>query len=383
MPDWKDLYSEVKKSKMAGAKKDVVKTVEKHGKILAIRGKYEKPKKVIKYCYASEKEVIKPQHVPKTDLTKYDVVLVGCPGSEIPKAGISKFREYVLMNGGWLYTTDWCLRTIVEKAFPGYLRWAGQKTGDVVVPCEIVDPHHPFVDGLYSELKKGKFSSKKKKAGKKLTFSWWLEDKSFPITVMRKDVVHVILRSPEIGRKWDEDPVLCYFDIGNQGGRVIHQISHTHLQKGGSKGKFASAMILTNILDEKVSIKHGLKKKGASGPNYQNYGGTTPQSGIDWGDGGQQWTTPSSSDDYVTPSMGNQNNSGVTPDLVGTAKIIEVEDPSSIPSSQKCALGDGNFDGYAGRVFKCSSCGAVYHEQCLNVQLQQGSCKICEKIFLY
>ena len=38
---WKDLYSEVKKRKMEALdKKEVVQAVEKHGKILAISGRY-------------------------------------------------------------------------------------------------------------------------------------------------------------------------------------------------------------------------------------------------------------------------------------------------------------------------------------------------------
>ncbi|MBD3354081.1 MAG: hypothetical protein GF364_21545 [Candidatus Lokiarchaeota archaeon] len=369
---------------MAGTKKDVVKAVEEHGKILAIEGKYEKPKKVIKHCYASVKEVIKPRKVPKEDLSKYDMVLVGCPGSEIPKSAISKFRDYVLMDGGWLYTTDWCLRTIVENAFPGYIRWAGQKTADAVVACQIVDPHHPFLDGLAFELKKGKYASKGPKKNKS-GFSWWLEDKSFPITVDRPDLVVVLIRSREIGKKWGEDPVLCYFDVGKKGGRVIHQISHTHLQKGGKSGKFASAMILTNILDEKVGIKHGIKKKSSGAPNYQEYYGTSqqPTSGVAWA--GQQsggYNAPNQGD-YVTPSQNGNADSGLTPELVGTAKVVEVTDVKSIPSSQKCALGDGNFVDYQGRVFKCGGCGAFYHENCLNIQLQTGMCKICERIFLY
>jgi len=43
MSEWKDLYSEVKKAKLAGQKGAIVKAVEQHGKILGIKGKYEKP----------------------------------------------------------------------------------------------------------------------------------------------------------------------------------------------------------------------------------------------------------------------------------------------------------------------------------------------------
>lgn len=364
----KDLYSEVKARKMAAlGKKDVVKAVEQHGKILAIRGKYEKPDKIIKFIYASKKEIVNPKVAHKKDFSQFDVVFVGCPGSDILKSGLSKFREYV-MDGGWLLTTDWCIRTIVEHVFPGYIHWAGEKTADAVVQCEMVDPHHPFLDGVQSEITTGKYS-KGSKGKASATFSWWLEDKSFPITVDRPDAVHVLIKSNELGQKWRKDPVLVYFDVGKKGGKVIHLISHTHLQKGGKKGKFVSAMILTNILDEVVSIKHGVKRSGGSS-GYKDYGGTASQPSIDWG------TSPQQSGNYITPDL--TSDSG----LVGTAKVVETNE--SQPSTQKCALGDGNFEGYTGKVFKCSSCGTVYHENCINMQLQQsGICKICEKIFLF
>ncbi|MCK4369565.1 MAG: hypothetical protein KAW03_00730, partial [Candidatus Lokiarchaeota archaeon] len=73
---WKDLYSEVKKRKMEALdKKDVVLAVEKHGKILAVNGRYEKPKKVIEHMYASLKNVIREKEIMKEDLSQYDVVL--------------------------------------------------------------------------------------------------------------------------------------------------------------------------------------------------------------------------------------------------------------------------------------------------------------------
>lgn len=388
MPDnWKDLYSEVKAKKMAAlGKQDVVKAVEKHGKILGIRGKYEKPEKVLKYCYANVKDVIKPEQVPKTNLSKYDVVLVGCPGSEIPKSGLSKFRDYVLEDGGWLLSTDWCLRTIVETAFPGYMHWGGEKTDDVVVPCELVDPYHPFLDGIYSEITSGKYANSGPKSYKKKpTFSWWLEDKSFPITIDRPELVHVLIRSEEIGRRWRRDPVFVYFDVGKHGGRVIHMISHAHLQKGGAKGHFVSAMILTNILDEKIGLKHGVKKKGV-GPQYVDYNEAAQQSSIEWASSPDSSSQNAGYEAYTNPNApgtSSGQSDGVSPELVGTAQVIEVTDKISIPSSQKCALGDGNFEGYEGRVFKCSGCGTLYHENCLNVQLQDGICKICERIFLF
>ena len=112
MSSWKDIYSEVKKRKMEALNKNnVVKAVEKHGKILAVDGRFEKPKKIIQHMYASEKKIIKPNDILKTNLNLYDVVLIGCPGkADTLQSSIvqSKIREFV-SNGGWLLTTDWCL----------------------------------------------------------------------------------------------------------------------------------------------------------------------------------------------------------------------------------------------------------------------------------
>ena len=80
MSSWKDLYSEVKRRKMEALdKKDVVKAVESHGKILAVEGRYEKPEKVVNHMYASVHETIKPKHFMKKNLNDYDVVLIDAP----------------------------------------------------------------------------------------------------------------------------------------------------------------------------------------------------------------------------------------------------------------------------------------------------------------
>ncbi len=144
----KSLYSEVKKRKMeALGKAAVVKQVEQHGKVLSIKGQYDQPDKVTSHMYAAVKDVINPGQFNKVTLSNYDLVVIGCPGNEIPGQFHPRFREYV-ENGGWILSTDWVLRTIVEPLFPGYIAWNGEKTADAVVACEIVDPSHPFLDGV-------------------------------------------------------------------------------------------------------------------------------------------------------------------------------------------------------------------------------------------
>ena len=370
MSSWKDLYSEVKQRKMEALdKKDVVKAVEKHGKILAVEGRYEKPKKVIDHMYAAKHITIKPTDIMKYNLSDYDVVLIGCPGDKIPHSAFPKISEYVSLKGGWIITTDWAIKHIVETIFPGYIRWNRERTADAVVACQILEPNHPFLDGVISEIQQAKWQKMSSKNTKKTEFKWWLENRSFPIQVLNPSV-RVLIASSRIQQKWGEAPVLCYFDHGKTGGRVIHLISHTHLQKGGAKGKYASALILTNILDEKVSLKMGLSKKPAQG-YVSNWEQPQPYSQQ------QQTVTPSQDSSFLTPSSANTG-------LTGTSQIVEVDvNSSDFSFANKCSYCGYDFGDYTGKIYMCQACGTNYHENCLNMQINEGTCKNCGKILLW
>ena len=373
---WKDLYSEVKKRKIEALnKKDVVQAVEKHGKILAVSGRYEKPKKVIEYMYASLKKVIKEKEIMKEDLNQYDVVLIGCPGSDIPYAAHPKVRDFV-MNGGWLITTDWALRSIIENIFPGFLRWNKAKTADAVVACQINEPNHPFLEGVISEIQQSKWQKQSAKNTKKSEFRWWLETRSFPIQILNHQAVKVLICSWEIQNKWGESPVLVEFDYGKKGGRIIHMISHTHLQKGGAKGKYASALILTNILDEKVSQKMGIKKTPSSG-YVSDWQQTQPQQQYNQPPLEEQWVAPPSQTEYLTPAT---EGSGLTE----TSQIIEIDvNNPSFSFTNKCIYCGYDFTEYEGKVYACNMCKTLYHENCINTQINEGICKKCNRILLW
>jgi hypothetical protein len=375
MSSWKDLYSEVKKRKMEALdKRDVVKAVERKAKILAIDGTFEKPKKVVQHMYASEKKVIKPKDILKIDLNLYDVVLIGCPGKQIPSIAFSKIKEFVV-NGGWLLTTDWAVYYIIEAIFPGYIRWNKVRTADAVVACQILEPNHPFLEGVVGEIQQSKWTKQTTASTKKKEFRWWLETKSFPIQIMNPDAVRILIGSQELKQKWGEAPVLVYFDYGQKGGRIIHIISHTHLQKGGAKGKYASALILTNILDEKISQKMGLSKKPEQGyisdweSQSQQQSSQTPLE--------QQWVTPPQQGDYVTPSTSTSDVG-----LSGTSQIIEAND-MNFSFASKCIYCGYDFAEFTGKVYICKECGAPYHESCLNTQINEGVCKKCNRILLW
>jgi len=373
---WKDLYSEVKKRKMEVLnKKEVVQAVEKHGKILAVSGRYEKPKKVIEYMYASLKKVIKEKEIMKENLSQYDVVLIGCPGSDIPYAAHPKVRDFV-MSGGWLITTDWVIRSIIENVFPGFIRWNKAKTADAVVACQINEPNHPFLEGVLSEIQQSKWQKQSAKNTKKSEFRWWLETRSFPIQIVNHQAVRVLIGSWEIQNKWGESPVLVEFDYGKKGGRIIHMISHTHLQKGGAKGKYASALILTNILDEKVSQKMAISKTPSSG-YVSDWQQAQPQQQYNQAPLEEQWIAPPSQTEYLTPAT---EGSGLTE----TSQIIEIDvNNPGFSFTNKCIYCGYDFTEYKGKVFACNTCKTLYHENCINSQINEGICKKCSRILLW
>jgi len=407
------LYSEIKARKMkALGKESIVKAVEHDGKLLVIRGKYDKPETVLKHAYAAVKDVIRPEDVPKYSgrLKDYDLVVIGCPGTEIPKIGITMFRDYVMEDGGWILATDWALRAIIEHAFPGYVHWNGEKTDDTVVPCHLVDADHPIVDGIASGLNSGEWDkdSKSAKAIKaqmemdaKGTFRWWLEDKSFPIVIDRPDEVVELIHSNEIRKKWKAGTVLCYFDPGSSGGRVFVMISHVHLQKGGAKGQYVSATLMTNIMDVKVGTRKGLihdKKKGGAASIYVDLADVLSQGGNYVVPNLQEWKESDyeiwSDQDYASQSapadgsagsyntqQDGQGSEGITTEFIGTSQIIEAKEKPA--QTQKCALGDGTFTDYDGKIFLCKECGAPYHDECLQIQMSEGVCKICGRLLLF
>lgn len=408
MSEFKDLYSEIKARKMkALGKENIVKAVEHDGKLLVIRGKYDKPETVLKFAYCAVKDVIRPEDVPKYNgkLKDYDLVVIGCPGTEIPKIGITMFRDYVMEEGGWILATDWALRAIVEPAFPGYVHWNGEKTDDCVVPCHLTQSDHPIVDGIASGLNSGEWDKESKsakaikaqmEAEAKGTFKWWLEDKSFPIVIDRPADVVELIHSNEIQKKWRAGTVFCYFDPGNTGGRVFVMISHVHLQKGGAKGQYVSATLMTNIMDVKVGTRKGLikdKKKGAAS-TYVDLAEALSEGGNYVVPNLQEWKESdyevwkesdmgSSSDAPISYDMppDSQGSGSVNAEFIGTSQIIEAKEKPG--PTQKCALGDGTFTDYEGKIYQCKECGAPYHEECLQIQMSEGVCKICGRILLF
>ena len=90
-------------------------------------------------------------------------------------------------NGGFLFTTDWALKHVIEPGFPGTLRYNGRATGDEVVRVEIDAREDPFLQSLISEEDDPQ---------------WWIEGSSYPIEILEKDKVEVLVQSKEVKERY-------------------------------------------------------------------------------------------------------------------------------------------------------------------------------------
>lgn len=155
---------------------------------------------------------INPERFESTDLRPDQIVFVNCPGNLSAKA-LQRLETFV-REGGFLFTTDWALRNVLEQAFPGYVEFNDRPTGDEVVRIELLERDDPMLKTVLDANDDPQ---------------WWLEGSSYPIRVLNPKQVKVLIRSKDIEQRHGEAPVLVTFDYGE--GTVYHMISHFYLQR--------------------------------------------------------------------------------------------------------------------------------------------------------
>ena len=184
--------------------------------IVVVPGTYDHVEQVLD-ALSLPYTVVSATALAQARLQPHQLLVVNCPGT-IDDQAVVAVRDFV-ERGGSLFTTDWALTHVVEKAFPGVLAYNGRPTGDDVVRIEVCAHDNPFLDGV---LEPGDDPL------------WWLEGSSYPIRIVDPSRVEVLLTSAELGRKYGEAPVAVLFKHGQ--GDVFHMISHYFLQRTELRG---------------------------------------------------------------------------------------------------------------------------------------------------
>ena len=160
--------------------------------------------------------LINPQQFEKIDLDPDKIIFINCPGNVTSK-GLRNLVTFV-EKGGFLFTTDWALRHVIEPGFPGYIKYNNRPTNDEVVRVDILAEEDPFLQSII---------------GPNDDPQWWLEGSSYPIEILNHKEVDILIKSKEIEKKYGESAVFVTFDYGK--GKIYHMISHFYLQRAETR----------------------------------------------------------------------------------------------------------------------------------------------------
>ncbi|MHA2182148.1 MAG: hypothetical protein ACXAAH_12080 [Promethearchaeota archaeon] len=180
--------------------------------IIIVAGSYDKVEMVLDMINVPY-VLIQPEEVGQIELKPDQILIINCPGN-VDEGDLTKVHTFV-KQGGFLFTTDWALQNILEKIFPKVVKYNQRPTGDDCVAVQVVDKTDKFLEGLF-------------KADEEPI--WWLESSSYPIEILDKERVKVLVTSKEMAEKYGEAPIVITFDDGD-GGTVLHMTSHYYLQR--------------------------------------------------------------------------------------------------------------------------------------------------------
>ena len=249
MQDANRAASKVLKEQMRSKRPDDAKLLEQvdSAEIIVVSGKFDHVERVLG-AIDIEHLNISPQQLDKIELNAKQLLMINCPG-RLSTDGIEKVRKFV-KAGGFLYTTDWALKFVLEKAFPGYVSFNGRKTGDDVVEVDVQKKDSAFLQHV-------KLADDKPK--------WWLEGSSYPIEIENEEKVDVLIESKEMKKRYGEAPIAVEFDYGD--GKVLHIVSHFYLQrnelrndnekKSGEEWVEENASVSTEAAEEAKGVSAG------------------------------------------------------------------------------------------------------------------------------
>lgn len=169
--------------------------------VVAFKGTYDQAEETLKVLGVPS--TVEPGDVNKA-LRDARVAFVNCSNGY--STGLVTALAGFVHDGGHLVTSDWALDGVIEKAFPGLVRWNRKGTATETIGVE------PVMDGLWSDV-----------VVLGADPQWWLWG-SHPIEVIDHDRVRVEAASHDLLKKYDAPVVAVRFAWGR--GEVFHVISH-------------------------------------------------------------------------------------------------------------------------------------------------------------
>ena len=213
-----------------------------------------------------------PEHIKlyNPDIKRKDIRLLVCPGSEphiihsskLSDKAIKKIKVF-MESGGYLFTENWQIEEIIERAFKGTIastKFLPEKTVKIApYPGEVLHPYLKYVfevppvqidlvdsTGMTKTLIPGTFYSE----------AQWKIDKQSPnIKVLKNDKVTILIASQELAKKEQNEgavavtfPVKRETDKSSQGEQVLHIM-----------GRLAKFSVVQSMGYDKIDMTVGQK----------------------------------------------------------------------------------------------------------------------------
>jgi len=168
-------------------------------------------------------DLIMPTQLASRDLTAQKAMFVNCPGRGLEPHDRKRIKEFV-GHGGLLVTSDWAVLNLLQtqEMFPDKIKHSGVKTSNNEgVGLYLANEDQARLIGI--------------EGVKDPNPVWFLENSSYPIDIIDKDNVDILLQSHEMKRKYKSPYIAVGFNYGE--GRVLHFVSHFKLQGNYPKDK--------------------------------------------------------------------------------------------------------------------------------------------------
>jgi hypothetical protein len=210
------LAAEILEHRMRKRRPDDLKRIRRAAAadVIVVQGTFDRVEDVLRAVKVKH-VVIPARLVDRVPLMSLQTVMVNCPG-ELSAKAIAKLRRFV-KTGGYLVTTDWALAAL-EKITPGFVSRGGRNTRNDVVRVHVHDGADPVLSHVLASQDHPR---------------WWLEAGSYPIRILDRKRVKVLISSKEMAERYGHSPVAVTFRYDD--GRVLHMTSHFYLQQAKMK----------------------------------------------------------------------------------------------------------------------------------------------------
>ena len=155
--------------------------------------------------------VVDPSELPQIELHGQQVLMVNCTG-EMSAAARERVRRFV-NAGGLLYTTDHAVHYLIERIFPGFLKYDGVSSSAQIFPMEVSGDQ-----GLLRNIRTTGHPR------------WQLAGGGFLFEVLAPQKVEVLMRSKQVGAAYGTPVLGVRFRVGD--GQVVHVTGHFFTQPG-------------------------------------------------------------------------------------------------------------------------------------------------------